>query len=179
MAGPNRRIDSSGAIPEQLADASDRVTRARQAVEQGALVRKAKEHLAEDVKHREDAARHRKKAMQLREAAKGTDEILSEVVAKTGSPLRVEAGPARAGHARGKKTLFAELSDGERWKLALDIAIDAVGDRGFLTIPQWAWGELQPANRKAIAEHLRERGVLAYTAEAADGDGITAEEYDA
>lgn len=162
---------------EQLTDASDRVTRARQAVEQGALVRKAKEHIAEDLKQREAAQGHRKKAMQLREAAKGTDEVLSEVVAKTGSPLRVEAGRLVLETVRGKKTLFAELSDGERWKLALDIAIDAVGDRGFLTIPQWAWGELQPRNRKAIAEHLRERGVLAYTAEAADGEGITAEEY--
>lgn len=162
---------------EQLIDAADRVARARKAVEQGALVRKAKEHLAEDVKQRDAAQAHRKKAMQLREAAKGTDEVLSEVVAKTGTPLRVEAGRLVLTTARGKKTLFAELSDGERWKLALDIAIDAVGDRGFLTIPQWAWGELQPKNRKAIAEHLRERGVLAYTAEAADGDGITAEEY--
>jgi hypothetical protein len=165
--------------PDQLTGASDCVTSARQAVEQGALVRKAKQHLADDSKHREDAAGHRKKSMQLREAAKGTDEILSEVVAKTGSPLRVEAGRLVLATPRGKKTLFAELSDGERWKLALDIAIDAVGNRGFLTIPQWAWGELQPANRRAIAEHLRKRGVLAYTAEAADGDGIVAEEYDA
>lgn len=163
---------------EQLTDASERVTRARKAVEQGALTRKAREHLLEDQKHRDAAQTHRKKAMQLREAAKGTDEVLSEVVAKTGSPLRVEAGRLVLATARAKKTLFAELSDGERWKLALDIAIDAVGDRGFLTIPQWAWGELQPANRKAIAEHLRERGVLAYTAEAADGEGIVAEEYD-
>lgn len=162
---------------EQLTDASERVTRARQAVEQGALVRKAKQHLADDQQHRDAAQAHRKKAHQLREAAKGTDDVLSEVVAKTGSPLRVEAGRLVLATARAKKTLFAELSDGERWKLALDIAIDAVGDRGFLTIPQWAWGELQPANRKAIAEHLRERGVLAYTAEASDGEGITAEEF--
>jgi hypothetical protein len=117
--------------------------------------------------------------MQLREAAKGTDEVLSEVVAKTGSPLRVEAGRLVLATSRGKKTLFAELSDGERWKLALDIAIDAVGNRGYLMIPQWAWGELQPANRRAIAEHLRKRGAVAYTAEAADVDGIIAEEYDA
>lgn len=162
---------------DQLADATERVSRARHAVEQGALVRKAKEHLAEDVKHRETAQAHRKKAAQLREAAKGTDEVLSDVVAKTGTPLRVEAGRLVITTPRGKKTLFAELSDGERWKLALDIAIDAVGSRGFLTIPQWAWGELQPENKRKIAEHLRERGVLAYTAEAADGDGITAEEY--
>ena len=165
--------------PEQLAAAADWVAAARQAVESGALIRRAKQHLAEAQNQAEAAARHRKRADKLRDAAKGTDEVLSGVVAKTGSPLRVEAGRLVLETARGKKTLFADLSDGERWKLALDIAIDAVGDKGFLTIPQWAWGELQPANKRAIAQHLRERGVMAYTAEAADGDGIEAQVYGA
>lgn len=161
---------------EQLADAAGRVAKARQAVEQGALVRKARQHIAEAEAHGQAAAKHRKQAQQLRDAAKGTDDVLSQVVAKTGSPLRVEHGRLVLDTPRGK-TLFAELSDGERWKLALDIAIDAVGSHGFITIPQWAWGELQPANRRAIAAQLRDRGVVAYTAEATDDDELNAEVY--
>lgn len=158
--------------------AGQRVTAARQAVEQGALIRKAREHLAEAEKHADAGTKHRQQAMALREAAKGIDTVLSEAVAKTGSPLRVEAGRLVT-EVKGRKKLFAELSDGERWKLALDIAIDAIGDKGFIPIPQWAWGELQPANKKAIAAHLRERGVTGYTAEATDDEAFNAEVYEA
>lgn len=162
---------------EQLTDSLHRVACARLAVESGAVIRRAKLQLSEAESHATEAGKHRKRADKLRDAAKGTDEVLSGVVAKTGTPLRVEAGRLVLSTPRGNKTLFAELSDGERWKLALDIAIDAVGDRGFLTIPQWAWGELQPANKHAIAAHLRERGVMAYTAEAADLEEIEAVEF--
>jgi hypothetical protein len=114
--------------------------------------------------------------MALREAAKGIDTVLSEAVAKTGSPLKVEAGRLYV-DSRGEKKLFAELSDGERWLLALDIAIDALGDKGFIGIPQWAWGELQPANKKAIAKRLRDRGVCGYAIQATDDEEFNAEVY--
>lgn len=162
----------------QIADAGKKVAAARQAVEQGALIRKARQHLTDAEQHGETGAAHRRKAMQLREAAKGIDKVLSDAVAQTGSPLRVENARLVLDTPAGKK-LFAELSDGERWMLALDIAIDAIGERGFIPIPQWAWGELQPANKKAVARHLRERGVTGYTAEATDDEGLTAEVFSA
>jgi hypothetical protein len=159
-----------------LADAAKRVATARQTVEQGAIIRKAREHIAEAEKHAETGTKHRQQAMALREAAKGIDTVLSEAVAKTGSPLKVEAGRLYV-DSRGEKKLFAELSDGERWLLALDIAIDALGDKGFIGIPQWAWGELQPANKKAIAKRLRDRGVCGYAIQATDDEEFNAEVY--
>lgn len=124
-----------------------------------------------------DAEKHASAAKTLRTIASKTDDVLSAQVAKLGTPLRVEAGRLLLDTERGP-TYFGDLSDGQRWKLALDVAIDAIGEHGLIVIPQWAWGELQPANRKAIAERLKERSVLAYTAEATDGEGIEASVYE-
>jgi hypothetical protein len=165
--------------PELLKQAAAASQAAREAVERGALVRKAREHLAEAEKQAQAGADHRAEGMALREAAKGIDIVLSDAVAKTGSPLRVVEGRLVVGDGADKR-LFAELSDGERWKLGLDIAIDAIdamGGRGFIVIPQWAWGELQPANKRLIAQHLQERGVCGYTAEATDDEELTAQIY--
>lgn len=155
--------------PADLAKATEAVTAARQAIERGALVRKAKEHLELADRSAKVAAAHRLTAFKLREAAKGTDEVLSAVVAKTGSPLRVEAGRLVLDTHRGV-TYFADLSHGERWKIALDIAIEAVGSDGLLTCPQEAFESLDPDNRRLIHDHLVGSGVVMLTAEAADGD---------
>jgi hypothetical protein len=161
---------------DTLAAASAQVKATRQALEQGAIVRRAKEQIAESDRHAAMAKGHRESAAQLREAAKGTDQVLSEVVAKTGSPLRVEAGRLVLDTGRGA-TFFADLSMGERWRIALDIAIDAVGSKGVLTIPQEAWEACDPFNRQAIAEHVAGRGVVVLTAEASGDEEIVADIY--
>lgn len=179
LASWKRQIAAS--IPEApseivLADAAAKVLEARQAVEQGALIRKAKQHLSDADVAQKEAQGHRQRAKLLREAAKGTDEVLSGVVGSLGTPLRVEAGRLVLDTPRGV-THFADLSDGERWCLGLDIGIEAVGPRGLLTIPQGAWGEIQPANKRRIAEHLRNRKAVAITAEVTDDNELTAEVF--
>jgi hypothetical protein len=159
---------------EAISQAGERVTKARQAVEQGALNRKAQQQLAEAEKSAAEAAKHRKQSDRLREAAKGTDDILSQVVAKSGVPLRVEAGRLVLTTKRGT-TYYADLSHGERWKLALDIAIEAVGPKGVLTIPQEAFESLDPIARREIAEHVAGRGVVILTAESSEDEELTAE----
>lgn len=167
------------AQPDQhdLAAAAHAVETTRTAVEQGALIRKAKQHLAESDLHANAAKSHAAEAVRLREAAKGTDEVLSGVVAKTGCPLRVEAGRLVLDTKRGA-TYFADLSHGERWKMALDIAIDAVGAKGVLTLPQEAWEALDPQNRELIAEHVAGRGVVILTAEASNDEELVAEVFE-
>ena len=59
--------------------------------------------------------------------------------------------------------------------IALDVAIEAVGPRGLLTIRQEAWEGLDPVNRQAICDHVRARGVVLLTAEATGGDEIVPE----
>jgi hypothetical protein len=160
---------------DELAKATEAVTGARQALERGVLIRKAKEQLAAAEQSSKVAGGHRMQAAKLREAAKGTDEVLSAVVAKTGSRLRVEAGRLVLDTKRGV-TYFADLSHGERWKIALDIAIEAVGEGGLLTCPQEAFESLDPDNRRLVHEHLIGSGVVMLTAEADAGE-LRAEVY--
>lgn len=163
---------------EQLEAAAVRVSTARVANDQGVLVRKALQHLVEGDKHAQAAAEHRKRAEQLREAAHGTDDVLSDLIAKSGSPLRVEKGRLVLTTKRGN-TYFHDLSAGERSRLAVDIGIDAVGSKGVLTLSQEIFEGLDPQNRLALAEHATGRGVVILTAEASDDEEIQAEVYSA
>jgi len=63
---------------------------------------------------------------------------------------------------------------GERWRIALEIAIAAVGEGGLLVIPQEAWEGLDPLNREAIAQQAKAALVVILTAECSDGE-LTAE----
>ncbi len=150
----------------------------RQAVEQGALVRKAQQHLLDAEKHAAEAATHSKRAEQLREAAKGTDDVLSQIVAQSGSQLRVEHGRLVTTTRRGK-TLFHDLSSGERARIAVKIGIDAVGKRGVLTLSQEIFEGLDPHNRLDLAKRAQDQHVWLIAAEASDDEEITAEVIEA
>ena len=178
----NAGIEAPLAAPidiEDLRQANAAVNAAYEAVERGALIRRAKDKLAEANRIKADIERMEKDAIELREKAARVDDVLSGLVGRATQALRVgsgkQAGRLVTGTKRGP-TLFAELSEGEKWRIALDVAIDALGERGELTIPQPAWEGLDPSNRQAIRDHLTGTGVVAYTAECDDGD-LRAELY--
>lgn len=75
-------------------------------------------------------------------------------------------------------TPYAELSAGERWRIALDVAVGALPSHGVLTVPQEAWEGLDPENRRLVAEHVRDRGVVLLTAEASEDDEVTASVFE-
>lgn len=168
----------------QLVAARDQVTQARQAVEQGALqrdkaVRQAKAETADRM-----ALEARKKAERLRESAKSTDEILSGLVARCGTDLRVERGRIVTTTDRGTEA-FGDLSDGERATIGIKIGVTALERMGvpdqlrLLTLPQRFWGELQPKVRQQVHEYALQCRVTVVTALATDDDGITAELFSA
>ena len=154
---------------DEILSAAEALAEAHAAAEQGGKVRAAKEALAKADISAKAAAEHRKAAEHLRNAARGTDDVLSSVVAKSSKLLRVEAGRLVLTTKRGL-TYFADLSEGERWKIALDVAIEAVGKGGLITAPQPAWEGLDNRNRKLINDHLQGTGVVLLTAEADDGE---------
>lgn len=156
--------------------AAARVREARTAVERGAVIRAALEKHREAEQHASNALAHRKRAMQLRNIAKGTDEVLSSVVAKAGTPLRVEAGRLVLNTKRGD-TYYADLSHGERWKIALDVAIHAVGRGGVIVLQQEAWEGLDPIARQAIVEHVKGSEVVILTAECSADEEVNAEVF--
>jgi energy-coupling factor transporter ATP-binding protein EcfA2 len=163
---------------EQIEAAAAAVTQARKAIEDGALACKAIGDLAKAKGHDERANELAQKAAQIREAARGTDEILSGMVARCGTALTVKDGRLWLETRRGP-TLFAELSHGERWKVAIDVAVSAFNTEAdglpVIVICQEAWEGLDPFNRQSVVEHAHNSGVVIYTAENSDEDTITTE----
>lgn len=120
------------------------------------------------------AQEHAQEAAELRCKAKQTDEVLSEIVSTlAGCPLTVIDGRLSTQTKRGP-TFYADLSMGERWRIALEISIAAVGEGGLLVIPQEAWEGLDPLNRDAIARQAKAARVVILTAECSDSDLLVA-----
>jgi energy-coupling factor transporter ATP-binding protein EcfA2 len=157
-----------------LTDLRDKVRAAREAEARGREIRRAREQKAEAQTALEEMDRLRQQAERLREAAAGCDRVVSEAIGSVAPRgLAVEGDRLTVEHARGRIP-FAELSHGERWTIALDVAIDAVGENGLLAIAQEAWEGLDEDHRRQIAEHARRRRAVVLTAEATMSE-LTAE----
>ena len=170
--------DAEEITPDQITQAEQAKDYAADLIGQIAAIRSAQQKRKAAAQATAESQSLRKKAEGLRQAAAGTDEILTELVSGLNVPLQVQVIDSRTRlmttTVRGL-TYFADLSAGERWRIALDVAIEAVGPRGLLTIRQEAWEGLDPANRQAICDHVRARGVVLLTAEATGGDEIVPE----
>jgi len=149
----------------EIEQAAQSVRKAREAVELGALVRNAHEAARKATQAEEAAAEHRKSAGKRREQAALVDEVLSSLVGRFCTRLRVEGGRLMTQTGR-RKTYFAELSAGEKRRLGLDVAIDVVGEHGRLTMDEWP--TLQPAARREVCEHVVSRRAVLVATEAAD-----------
>lgn len=174
-AGWQAAIDAAANVvepaAEQLAAAAARVNTARQAIERAAIVREARKKLADADTHTEECKNHRKAANTLRQAAKATDDVLSNAVASEN--LFVEGGRLVTHCDRGTVP-YGERSQGTRWTIALDEAVRCIRElgaegRAVIVACQEAWESLDPDNRQRVWQHCRERGVTLYTAEAARG----------
>lgn len=163
---------------DEIEEAEMALDVARHAHDQGVRIRDAKKKQREIDAEVADIKRLRSRAEQLRDAAKATDDVLSDVISKSGSPLQVATinGETRLvlKTDRGDE-YFRDLSEGERWKISLDIAIDALQDvpahHRILVIGQTAWEALDDKNRNLIREHIAKSNIWALTAEASrEGD---------
>lgn len=165
-----KMMDAASAIEapgeEELALANARVIAAHeQAAKLGAAAEARKQLFAANIAA-EEAKQARVESDELRDAAKATDEVLAKLLAGF--------APAGLGIYDGRLVLrvgerhkyFADLSDGERWRIALDMAIDALGDARILAISQLAWEGLDHDARAAIHAHAKARRTVIVTAEA-------------
>jgi DNA repair exonuclease SbcCD ATPase subunit len=161
---------------EAIANAEALVGQIKLQIEQSAIMRERVKKVAQVKEIKAKALQHRKRAAELRNAAKSTDEVLSALVAKSCELLRVEHGRLVLTTKRGT-TYYSELSHGERWKLAIDVALSQLGEHGIIVLPQTAFEGLDSVARNVIAEHAKLRGVVILTAECSDNAELSAEEY--
>lgn len=156
-----RRVDHTAA--------EGAVESAKAAMEVGGRIREALRRKEEIERAHAKASEAARDEQRLRGAARGVDGVLSSVVSACSAALRVDDGRIVTDTARGQ-TLYADLSHGERWRLAIDFAIRAVGRRGVLVCPQEAWEGLDPANRESVRLQLEGSGVTMYTAACSDDE---------
>jgi hypothetical protein len=153
---------------DDIADCQEELARAEKAIEQGVLIRSAKADAKKVQEHRQAAKLARDKALKYRDAGKATDEVLSGCIKC--EQLRIESDGKSARLVsdtdRGKSIPYHDLSDGEKWTIAIDIGADRVGAGGLLVISQIGWEGIDGANRLAIHQHAVNRGVYILTAEA-------------
>ena len=159
-----------------IEDADADMALAQNAVELGVTIREARANEARAIAHRRTAKENREKADKYRDAGKATDEVLSSCIKCP--QLRVESDGKSArlvtDHSiRGASIAYHDLSDGEKWTLAIDIGADQVGVGGLLVISQVGWEGIDGANRAAIHQHAVNRGVYILTAEAASDPDAT------
>ena len=158
---------AAGPTDAEIEQARAEQAEAQQRIELGAKVRAVREQEKVSQAHKHAANNAKKVSTLLRDAAKGTDEVLSSLIPS--GPLRVEAGRLVLTTDRGTEP-YAELSEGERWKLAIDLAAEQLPPHGLLTAPQVAWEGLTLSTREQVKRHAVERGVVIITAEAVDGE---------
>ena len=146
----------------------DAVADAHQAVEAGALIRKAREHNAAYITAREETEKAEKESEHWAKAA-------TEVWPTLAKMLDVEGMTLRDGRwyvdVDGRELLFHDQSDGFRTTAALDLlattARKAEPDRPIVAVLQQPnWEALDADNRKRVAQKVRDTAISLVTAQA-------------
>lgn len=173
------RLKQCESIPEvnadHLARAEDAVENARNLLTDAEIAERAKSRLCNLDDCRSKAAKYKQQSDQLRDSAKATERVLSDLIGSLGTPIEVDfddKGNARliVNHARWGRTYFSKLSKGEKLSMVAKIAIKAAGNGGVFTIPQEFYEGLDPDNRALLAAELTGSGVVAITAECSSGE---------
>lgn len=155
---------------QDVADAEQAAQEASNAVEEGVRVREAHRRRAEAELRRQGAQDWSDGAVIYRDAAQVTEQVLSDIVSEMGGPFHVDDEMRLiVEHPRRGQCYFAELSPGEAWTMAIDVAVEAhrrQGGPGFLAIPQEAWEALDPANRRTLANVVAQTDLVVLAAEA-------------
>lgn len=152
-----------------LTEAIAAVDAARKAVENGALIRQAAAKAAEAESHATAAKVASKAARKLRDAAGAVDDALSKLLPDD-CPLRVEAGRLVLETDRGKSEPFSDLSEGEKWQVAIRVACKKLPPGGLLTLEQSAWEGLAPSVKLQLDAEAKAQGVVILTAAVDDGE---------
>ncbi len=154
----------------ELAAAAEKLQTASDEVDAWVLHDKTRSMRDEVAEHDDRGKAAAKDGDALRRAAQGTEAVLLDAVRKVcGDGMEIQDGRIYVATDRGRE-LFSELSPGERWRMALEVSVKAVGSKGLLVIPQDAWEAMDPLNRQEVAAHAQDLGVVVLTAECDEGE---------
>ena len=152
---------------EEIAEASKAVTAAQ---ERWDALRQSVAHaqIAKTTKDLElQLAETEKTAKKYRElSTKGIDSALGQLIGNVFKGSQFLDGRLAVEHPVRGTTYFGELSDGERWTIALELATSLCPESTVLVVPQIAWEGLDGENRVKIDNWAKEHKIVVLTAEA-------------
>ena len=141
----------------------------RAAVENGVLVREAIIRDREAAVDTEIAKRLEAQAESLRDSSKTVETVLSKAVKGLNVGLDINREWRLVTDTTRGETYFNDLSEGERWPIAIGIAVNTfaqLNQPGLLILPQDAWQDLDGLNRQIVIDSLRNTDMAIMTAEA-------------
>jgi hypothetical protein len=152
-------------VPDSvIADLFDRRAEAINATKQGEVVRRAKATLAKAEALAKRGNETLAESEAVRVIARSTDQVLEQALVDAGyDTIRVLDGRLCVISDRGHEPV-SDLSTGERWQLALDIAARSLPAGGLLSVHQEGWQALDPQLRAKVAAMAKERGLVIVTA---------------
>lgn len=166
--------EADGVTPvsaEDLAELRKTVDETREVMESASIVDRSAGLRKEAERLQAQARSADLLASELRMAASGTEKVVTEAVSRVcPDDMRIHEGRLMVSTSSRGLIPFSELSEGERWRRAIGIAVAAVGPGGLLVCNQASWEGLDPKNRAAIAQHARELQTVILTAECDEGE---------
>lgn len=168
-------INSSPVLPPSDADivaADQALETAKQAMEYGVKVRTLLDNEKRAKEHDKKAAAATARGEQYRALAAQTFDVLTKLVEAPG--IRVESVNEHPRlvvmHPKRGKTLFEQLSDGERVRYAIDATLVKLHGPALAPLPQRIFQDLPPADRLEISKFGQSRNIYIVGAQVTDGD---------
>lgn len=146
----------------------------RQSEKAGKLIEKANLELA-------TATLLAKREKVYRDGARGTDRVLADAVDSRYFTIREGKLLAEDRQGRMRPYTIDGLSEGARFKIAIQAVAEACeseGDMTLITLDQRAWDGLSTGYRSLVAQTAEEHNVAIVTAEVTDSETLSVEHYE-
>lgn len=164
------RVEAGDDVPDDvLVKLEAEESAALEALNAASSVEVRKQALEESIEAQNEAADMAAEAMQLRAISQLVVVRVQQAI--PAGPIQIQDGTLVVQQGkRGKFVPFEELSTGEKWRVALEYAIAAVGEGGLVPVSQEAWQALGPELKIEIAKQLQAAKVWLVTGEVSDGE---------
>lgn len=163
----------------ELSGAAAAVEAAQLAMEGAVRVRDALAALESARKHKRDAEAAETEVERYRALAAGVFDVLSRLVKCPDISIESVNGFPRCvvRHKRRGRTLYCELSDGERVISALNAILDCLGTPALLPVGQRLWQDLPPADRDRLDTYAATHEVYLIGAQVTDDETLCVRRY--
>lgn len=154
---------------EEIQSLSEAAERALKRLNEASSIDSRKRAWDESQECQDHAAELAEQAAELRSAATSVIERVQSAL--PAGQIEIRDGELMVKQSkRGKYVPFEDLSTGEKWKVAMNYAIGAVGTGGVLVMAQESWQALGPELKVDVATLCRDKKVWLITGEVDEGE---------